>query len=275
MMEPNVALTDAVGKNHRRAGANPRIASLVPSITELLFALDLGQFVVARTAYCVHPADRVATVPAVGGTKKIKHRALRELAPTHVVLNIDENTREMARRLEEYVPNLVITHPLAPEDNIPLYRLLGGVFNRAEQAERLVAGFRAAMARLQDNRAGRSARKVLYLIWKRPWMAVSPDTYIARTLAAAGLYTWPTEPAPRYPAIAPEHVPQDLDCVLFSTEPYSFGAADLEEFGRLCGIEPQRLRMIDGEMTSWYGSRAVEGLDYLAGFVESIDGPRA
>jgi ABC-type Fe3+-hydroxamate transport system substrate-binding protein len=46
----------------------PRIVSLVPSLTELLFALGLGPRVVGRTGFCVHPRDAVRAVPKVGGT---------------------------------------------------------------------------------------------------------------------------------------------------------------------------------------------------------------
>lgn len=56
-MIPIVDWADTV---HAPATAPVRIASLVPSLTELLFALDLGQEVVARTGFCVHPAVRRA-----------------------------------------------------------------------------------------------------------------------------------------------------------------------------------------------------------------------
>ena len=46
-----------------------RIVSLVPSVTESLFCLGLGDRVVAITDWCVHPRDRVAGLPRVGGTK--------------------------------------------------------------------------------------------------------------------------------------------------------------------------------------------------------------
>ena len=88
-----------------------RIASLVPSLTELLFALGLGPWVVARTGYCTHPADGVAAVPKVGGTKEVNLAKLRRLAPTHALVNVDENRIETAEALRAFVPQVIVTHP--------------------------------------------------------------------------------------------------------------------------------------------------------------------
>ena len=46
-----------------------RVVSLVPSLTETL--IDCGVNVVGRTRFCIHPADRVHDIPAVGGTKQV------------------------------------------------------------------------------------------------------------------------------------------------------------------------------------------------------------
>jgi len=132
-----VALIDANGICHMPAEIPARIACLVPSITELLFALELDDQLVARTQYCIHPADRIKAVPNVGGTKKVKHRLLRRLNPTHVILNIDENTQLLAEQLADYVPHIIVTHPNKPLDNLDLYRLFCGIFHRITEAKQL------------------------------------------------------------------------------------------------------------------------------------------
>ena len=90
-----LALRDALGRVHPPAEPGSRIVSLVPSLTELLFALELGPQVVGRTGFCIHPADAVRAVPKLGGTKDVDVEALRRLAPTHVLLNIDENEQPL------------------------------------------------------------------------------------------------------------------------------------------------------------------------------------
>src|ERR1700727_3338601 len=101
---------DAAGVAHARSGADARIVSLVPSITELVCDLGLADRLVGRTGFCIPPWETVRRIPKGGGTKDVKLDRIRELAPTHAILNIDENRREIADALAEFVPHIVVTH---------------------------------------------------------------------------------------------------------------------------------------------------------------------
>jgi len=237
-----------------------RIVSLVPSLTELVCALGLGAQLVGRTGFCVHPKETVRRIPKVGGTKDVNLAKVRALAPTHAILNMDENRKETADALAQFVPNLVITHPLAPLDNLGLYRQFGETFGRMREAEALCARFQAAFDEARALRL--PERRALYLIWKDPWMAVSRDTYISRTLALFGLHTVPVHAVDRYPKLK-DLRDVDADLVLLSSEPYRFGDRHLAE---VAGLTGKPARLVDGEMTAWYGPRAVAGLEYMAKF---------
>jgi len=133
---------------HDRASEIVRIASLVPSLTESLFALGLGPRLVARTGYCIHPADQVRQVPRVGGTKAVNLAKLRRLAPTHVLLNVDENTLETVDSLRSWgaqAPELVITHPQDPQDNLGLVDQLVAVFGHLDGVSEHAAALTAAL----------------------------------------------------------------------------------------------------------------------------------
>ena len=117
-------------------------------------------------------------------------------------------------------------------------------------------------------------RRVLYAIWRDPWMTVARDTYISRMLALVGWHTWPAveggpSGAARYPAFEfDERLVSEVEEVLLSSEPYRFTEAHVAEVSaRLQALgSAARVRLIDAEMVSWYGSRAVRGLRYLAEF---------
>jgi ABC-type Fe3+-hydroxamate transport system substrate-binding protein len=237
-----------------------RIVSLVPSLTELLCELGLAGELVGRTGFCIHPGSVVRAIPKVGGTKSVNLEKIRELRPTHVVLNKDENLRETAEALATFVPHLVVTHPLAPADNLALYRQFGTAFAREREAEALCARFQAAYDRTTATRY--PERSVLYLIWKDPWMTVSRDTYISRTLALFGMKTVPRQAEVRYPEL-PDLDIEGIDLVLLSSEPYRFAEQHRADIERLAG---RPALLIDGEMTSWYGPRAIAGLAYLGEF---------
>ena len=249
----------------------PRIACLVPSLTELLFALGLGPHLVARTGFCIHPADAVGAIPKVGGTKDVNITKLRRLAPTHVLVNVDENRLETVEAIRAFdpAPEIIVTHPLAPEDTLALVAQLAARFGSVEGvAERAAALTQALQRELELTQPrGRTARRALYLIWREPWMTVARDTYLSRMLARVNWQTLPEvnggdAGAARYPLLhGSEAWLSDVQEVLLSSEPYAFGIDHMAEAQALC--PNARVRCVDGELLSWYGARAVAGLRYL------------
>jgi ABC-type Fe3+-hydroxamate transport system substrate-binding protein len=248
----------------------PRIVSLVPSLTELLFALDLGDAVVGRTGFCVHPRDAVRAVPKVGGTKTVDVDAILALRPTHLVVNVDENEKPTVERLAEHVPHVVVTHPCRTTDLPDLFETFGRTFDRVPQSARLTAEFHAAHREIRQRQW--RALGVVYLIWKDPWMTVGRDTFIADMLSQVGLEVIVPDTSRRYPEVDwRRNPPSAADLVLFSSEPYRFSERDAVAFAAEHGLAAHRCLTIDGEMTSWYGPRAIEGLRYLHRLRESIE----
>jgi len=269
---PEAGLVDAAGTRHARAGSDARIVSLVPSVTELVCELGLAGQLVGRTGFCIHPCEVVRRIRKVGGTKDVDLDKLRALRPTHVIVNIDENRKEDARALEKFVPELIVTHPLSPLDNTALYRLIGGIFGREREAEALCGRFEDAYEAVRSATHAFPSERVLYLIWRNPWMTVSRDTYISRMLALVNWETVPAGGAERYPRIEPDGAALDeADVVLLSSEPFMFREKHLAETRTLPALRRKKIALIDGEMTSWYGSRAIKGLAYLRRFRGELD----
>ena len=263
-------LVDASGHRHQPHSGPARIVSLVPSLTELVCDLGLAGQLVGRTGFCIHPRAILKTIPKVGGTKDVNLARLRELAPTHVIVNVDENRRECVEEIAACVPHVIVTHPCTPEDNLPVYRLLGAIFGREMEAARLCADLAAALDEARAVGASLPAEKVLYLIWREPWMTVARSTYISAMLAVVGWQTVPDADEPRYPAFewdAPWLA--GVARVFLSSEPYRFRDNHLAEVAAASG---RPAALIDGEMASWYGSRAVAGLRYLTQLRRTLAG---
>jgi ABC-type Fe3+-hydroxamate transport system substrate-binding protein len=259
-----------------------RIACLVPSVTELLVELGLAPWLVARTGFCIHPRDRVAGIAKVGGTKDVNMAKLRQLAPTHVVVNVDENEKSCVDELAQFVPRIIVTHPCAPQDVLGLIDQITEAFAQDlnainsiannlmnTTASRLKAHISEEIGYLQTQVT--QHEQVLYLIWREPWMTVAQDTYISRMLALIGWQTWPCvdggdKGAARYPALkGQESWLRQIDRVLLSSEPYSFKPEHVHEVRTwLQTFNPAvKVQLVDGELLSWYGSRALHGLRYL------------
>jgi hypothetical protein len=91
-------------------------------------------------------------------------------------------------------------------------------------------------------------------------MTVSADTYIAAML---GELDWrvPALDDVRYPRFTwSDALVEGLDAVLLSTEPYRFTQQHADALEQQLGIP---VLLVDGEMMSWYGTRALAGLRYL------------
>jgi hypothetical protein len=266
----------------RSIDSKPRIASLVPSLTELVVALGLGERLVARTGFCIHPAEAVRQVAKVGGTKAVNLDKLRRLAPTHVLVNVDENKREIVDTMRTWgdaAPEIVVTHPVEPDDNLTLVAQIAGLFATepgvAERALALEEALRGELALTHP--AARPAVQVLYLIWHQPWMTVARDTYISRMLARVNWRSLPASKggetgAGRYPVLAgDEPWLTEVERVLLSSEPFAFGAAHEAAARAMC---PQaQVQRVDGELLSWYGPRAVAGLAYLRALADDNRAP--
>jgi ABC-type Fe3+-hydroxamate transport system substrate-binding protein len=242
----------------------------------------LGSYLVGRTGYCIHPEAELARVPKVGGTKNINLKKIRELGATHVILNKDENRLEDAKALETFVPNLVITHPLTVDDNLAVYEQFGQIFNCLLRSQELAKELTEELALCRQQTW--ATKKVLYLIWKDPWMTISPPTYIASMLREVGLkaigpaigsaigpkLAESSIEALRYPQFATEEVANwKADAILFSSEPYKFSANDFVDTATWAPSSVPR-SLIDGEMLSWYGPRAISGLRYLRKFRHAL-----
>jgi len=269
------SLIDAAGTEHRSVASAPRIVSLVPSITELVCELGLADRLVGRTGFCVHPRETLKRIPKVGGTKDVNLEKLRALTPSHVILNIDENRKDTVDEIARFAPHVIVTHPLAPLDNLDLYRLIGGIFGREHEALDLCDRFERAHRAAVSAATSFEPRRVLYLIWREPWMTVARDTYISRMLALVNWHTVPDDAVDRYPRIALDEIQlAEIDAVLLSSEPYMFRERHVAEMRAMPTLRAKTVALIDGEMTSWYGSRAIAGLEYLPRYRRGLDASR-
>lgn len=263
-------LIDAIGKKHEAINPNapdPRIVSLVPSLTELICDLGLAHYLVGRTGFCIHPYEVVQSIPKVGGTKDVNVEKIRALNPSHLLVNIDENEQPCVEQLAQFIPHVIVTHPQTPQDNLALFALLGTIFNVPERAQQLSTQFLSAQRELQRSLPQPLIRqRVLYCIWKDPWMTVSRQTYIATMLEQIGWDMVEVGTA-RYPVFVWSDALVDaVDLILLSSEPYRFTESHVDALESQCG---KPVLLLDGEMISWYGSRAVAGLNYLRELLDS------
>jgi ABC-type Fe3+-hydroxamate transport system substrate-binding protein len=235
-----------------------RIVSLVPSLTEALFALGLGDRLVAVTDWCVHPAAAVAALPKVGGTKNPSLDRILELEPDLVVANQEENRRRDVERLTARGIPVWLTYPRTVRGAVTLLGELAGLGAPAARVDAVLRPIERAVEDAERRRP-RRPKRFFCPIWKKPWMAVGSDTYADDLLRlCGGENVFAHHGDRRYPLVEPhEIVAASPEVVLLPDEPYAFGPRDVAELAalELPAAASGRIHLIDGTLVSWYGPR--------------------
>lgn len=234
-----------------------RVISVVPSITELLYDLDVD--VVGVTTFCVHPNEWYKNKPRIGGTKKLNVTKILELKPDLILANKEENTKGDIKYLAQHVPVFGTDIPTV-EAAYDMIDRVGLLLDRQKEANQLQSELKA----LQSAIPIRSPRRCLYLIWRDPFMTIGGDTFIHSTLHVAGFQNVSSDQI-RYPELTVEKIKQlNPEIILLSSEPYPFKEKHISE---LKEILPQaKIQLVDGELYSWYGSRMKAAFQHFQEF---------
>jgi len=244
-----------------------RIVSLIPSITEILFALGLGDAVVGCTIYCTQPPDGVSTKTRIGGEKNPKLDMIRELRPDLVVANVEENVRAHVDALRDWDIPVYVTYPRTVVEGIRLIRELGQLTGAEERGNEMTAALEAQLAEARAHQAGRTPARVFCPIWRHPYMTINRDTYIHDMLETCGGDNVFGGLPQRYPPVDLADVARERpDVILLPDEPYRFRRAHLADFSshrEIPALRDGRVHFIDGKLLSWYGPRIAQALAEL------------
>lgn len=244
-----------------------RIVSLVPSQTELLFDLGLGERVVGITKFCVHPQTWFRSKTRVGGTKQLRMETVAALRPDLIIGNKEENERLQIEQLAAHYP-VWMSDVRDLGSALQMIRELGRMTGKATEAISIAENIQSGFDDLAVAVAQQPRLRAAYFIWREPWMAAGSDTFIDEMLRWAGFENAFAH-LPRYPELSLEQLAAaEPDCVLLSSEPYPFREKHLLEISRLCS--KAAIRLVDGELFSWYGSRLAQSPAYLAALREGL-----
>jgi iron complex transport system substrate-binding protein len=237
-----------------------RIISLVPSITETLFALGLDDQIVAITRFCLYPEDRVKRKPKVGGTKNPKLTEIVAYHPDLVIMNVDENRKEDADLLKENGVQLYVTFPNSIPETCEMLDELGKLLNVTGRSGSMIAEIQA-----RSDFQPPARKKTLILIWRNPYMTVAPGTYVDSMARVFGFDNVIDPQTQRYPKLGDQQIAAlDPDLILFPDDPYPFRDRHVEEFKerypQMRAVRNHRLAWFDGSYLTWFGYRTLLAL---------------
>lgn len=244
-----------------------RVVSLVPSTTETVAALGRTDDLVGVTTYCTVGAP--ASAIRVGGTKNPSVASIVSLRPDLVLANTEENRPADLDELRAQGLEVCESLPKTVTEARDVILDIGARLDAKEQAETIAADIDAALARARAD-APPTRVVALTLIWRRPWMAIGPDTYADNLLAECGIVNALTGFHERYPRLD-EGLLLGADVVLLPSEPYAFTDADLPAVAALVPSTPARL--VDGELLTWHGPRTAAGLRTFSALARDLAAP--
>jgi ABC-type Fe3+-hydroxamate transport system substrate-binding protein len=243
---------------------NPkRIISVVPSQTELLFYLGLNEEVIGITKFCIHPVDKFKGTTKIGGTKQLDIEKIKALQPDLIIANKEENERSQIEELMKFFPVYVSDISDLP-GALAMIERVGELVNREKEAKAL----NTAIAHQFDALSlPKSNLRTAYFIWRKPYMVAGKGTFIDAMLQKCGLTN--VFEIERYPEIdVAALIKANPDVILLSSEPYPFKEKHIAEFEAM--LPGAIIKVVDGEMFSWYGSRLLLAPGYFEVLVKEL-----
>ncbi len=264
-----------------------RVVSLVPSLTESLFDLGLGDRVVGITDYCIHPRERVVTLPRIGGTMNARIEDIQALEPDLVIANQEENDRETIEQLKNAGIPVWVTFPLTVADAMSDLRDIARLFQNSAAYSQIEL-LERAIEWTQSATEGKIARSFFCPIWfdrfneEIPWwMTFNDQTYcgdLLRILGGMNVFaarersnsieadmgivngTKSEKDIARYPRVSNDEViAANPEIILLPDEPYDFMDDHLCKIEELLSetraVRERSIFYVDGTLITWHGTR--------------------
>ena len=236
--------------------ASQKIISLVPSLTELLFDLDIGERVIGRTRFCTQPEKTVNKVAVVGGTKNPNIEKIKSLQPDLIIANKEENRKEDILELQKDF-RVLLTDIDTIEEALFAIHDIGAACDVPGRAKAIIEDVQAEL----QNVPNEPSRSVAYFIWRQPWMTIGRHTYIHSVLSHWNLENVYSGQV-RYPKTTLEELASlSPDIIFLSSEPYPFKENHIQEVGHVCSGAD--IVLVNGQWFSWYGSRMLPAFRQL------------
>ncbi len=273
-----------------------RVVSLVPSLTESMIDLDIGETLVGVTNFCRVPDTIAAKVERVGGILRSDVSAIAALKPDLVIADQEENDRSAVEEIQAAGIRVWVTFTRCVEDSFKILWKMVRLFDVEQQSGERIRVMERSLDWVSRAAWEQPAIRVFCPIWREHidpvgtyWMTFNWDTYSHSVLRhCGGLNIFksrerqyplmadldqeesedPGERDTRYPRILPhEVIEHDPEIVLIPSEPYEFSGADINEIEEMLAptsaVRTGNVVQIDGRLVTWHGTRLAKAIAEL------------
>ena len=259
---------DALGREVVLAEEPKRIVSLAPNITEILYALKLGDRVVGVTRFSDYP-EEAKEKPKLGSYINPNVEKIVALEPDLILATYGGNPEARALHLERLGLALYVTRPKTIEDVLVMINNIGMITGAEHRAAALVSRLRQRIKTVRD-RVLNAPRPLVFLeISARPLITVGAGSFHDQMIALAGGKNLAGDISARYPQYSLEEVVKRApDLILISTMDrsgqFEQHKARWMQWDSIPAVANNRICFIDSDLIDRASPRIVEGLEEIA-----------
>ena len=245
-----------------------RIVSLAPSITEILFALGLGDRIVGVTKHCDYPAEAL-TKTSVGSYIDLNIEKILALNPDLVIATADGNEKGSVERLAFFKIPVLITNPKNLEEVFETIKTIGRITKHENRAEIMVRSLKKRSDRVVQACLPLSRPRVFLQINEHPLITVGKDTFHNNLINLAGGINISGKDSIKYPKYSLEQVLRSRPDVLLITSMERGVMAERKkerwrQWGQIPAVKQNRIYILDSDLLDRPSPRLVDGLEALA-----------
>jgi iron complex transport system substrate-binding protein len=248
-----------------------RIVSFAPNLTEILFALGLGDRIVAVSSNCDWPVE-ARTKPKVGTFWQPNIEAVISARPDLVITLAFEQQRNLAQRLKRIGYSTLTVNIEKVNGLFDAIEKIGEATAAQSQANQLVSHIKKKLDELSIS-VGKDHRiRVLYVVQRQPLRVAGRDTFINEMIELAGGENAIGPTVHKYPPIGAEQVYACRADVII--EP-TMGQKNLtaqqdsaleywSKFENVPAVANKRIYVIDGDIVARLGPRLYQAVETIA-----------
>jgi ABC-type Fe3+-hydroxamate transport system substrate-binding protein len=263
-----LTVTDAAGRTVTLAAPARRVVSLLPSFTELIFAIGAGDRLVGRTAWCDYPPAARA-VADVGDGMPPNVEAVAARRPDLVVLYHSGPNVTAADQLARVGIPAVLVDLNRLEDLGPAARVLGRLTDRVAPAESLAAAMDSLAARPPPSPS--STHSLVYVVWDNPPIVIGRGSYLHQLAALAGARNIFGDVAAPSAQVSLETIaarePDWVAVLSESASPPAFAAR--REWRTVRAVREGRFLLLSGSLFGRPGPRSAQAIQELRARLEA------
>jgi iron complex transport system substrate-binding protein len=261
------SFTDGLGRNIAIRANPQRIISLAPNITEILFALGLGDRVAAVTSYCDFPAEAKAK-EKIGDTLHPNLERIIALKPDLVLATTASQLEDLMRKLDQLAVPVYVTNPRTVRETVASIRRIGEATGASARAAEIADDMERRISAVEMRVKGLPAPRALYVLQTSPLITAGRNTFINDLIRIAGGQSISGDETADYPQFSRETVIARAPEVIIA--PSSHGKEYVREedlrrdFSATPAVRSNRIVAVNPDWVDRPGPRIVDGLEQLA-----------